>query len=84
MVRPPTACSRNRGISHTAGALLGFQRLRDRFKLEKYVALGMVRATFHFFVREELQPQPEASDEFQAPDRGNWLLERISIGIRVA
>lgn len=61
----------------------GFQRSRDRFKLEKYVAFGRVRVTFHMFVREELSPRPESSEVFASPERGNWLLERVSIGIRV-
>lgn len=63
---------------------LGFQRQRDRFKIEKYVAFGMVRVTFHFYVREELWPQPDAAGPFALPERGNWLLERISIAIRMA
>jgi len=61
----------------------GHQKRLDRFRLEKQLGLGMIRATFHFFVCEEMIPEPSTSGQALNPLYGYWLLERISFAIRM-
>jgi len=63
---------------------LGNQKVGSRFKLEKLSDFGFIRMVFHFLVCEELIPEPSTdSDLALNPLFGYWLLEKISISIRV-
>lgn len=54
-----------------------------RFKLEKQYDLGMIKTTFHFFVSEEMIPQPLVNGHALNPLCGYWLLERITFAVRI-
>jgi len=62
----------------------GHQKVRDRFRLEKHLGLGMIRATFHFFVVEEMIPEPSTNGQALNPLCGYWLLERISLALQTS
>jgi len=62
---------------------LGFQKERDRFKVEKQMELGQVHAVFHFFVADEVVPEPSTTGQAINPTEGNWELERITLRVRV-
>ena len=55
----------------------------DRFRMEKQLGLGMVRVTFHFYVGEEMIPEPVLTGQALNPLCGFWILERVSIAIRM-
>ena len=55
----------------------------DRFRMEKQLGLGMVRVTFHFYVGEEMIPEPVLTGQALNPLCGFWILERVSIAIRL-
>jgi len=61
----------------------GNQRMGDRFRMEKQLGLGMVRVTFHFYVGEEMIPEPALTGQALNPLCGFWILERVSIAIRM-
>ena len=76
-------CSVEVSLAEIVRCSQGNQKVNDRFRMEKQLGLGLVRITFHFHVGEELIPEPVLSSQPLNPLCGFWLLERVSIAIRV-
>ena len=60
----------------------GHQKKGERFKVEKQIDLGLILFTLHFYVREELIPEPLTTGQPVNPLDGYWILERVSYAFR--